>query len=338
MAGSGSRRSPREQNEEEDPLQPGEDSIAVNPEIVPPMSALEILREAIRILRQEISAFSSILFLLICPVSAALLSDAFVSRSLAAALSRRLILAVGFAGLPPTHILREICRHVAGTVLSLVSCLPLLLSLLLTARALTAYIIACCYSGKTPRLAEFWAMLRRLWRRLLYTYLCIGAAVFSCLALFFAVVSVLCNLLMVSGLRSGEMVYPVLVAFGVGFAYSLVVGNLAGVVSVLEDSSGIEALLRSIRLARGRVHAGLAIFLGSTVGLVFVQGLFEHRVKYLSYGDGSSRIWEAPLLVLMHSFVILVDSMTNVVFYFTCRSEEVSENSSIQEMETVDAT
>jgi hypothetical protein len=32
-------------------------------------------------------------------------------------------------------------------------------------------------------------------------------------------------------------------------------------------------------------------------------------VKTLSYGDGSSRLWEGPLLVLMYSFVTLIDSM-----------------------------
>ena len=111
----------------------------------------------------------------------------------------------------------------------------------------------------------------------------------------------------------------------------MIVCNLAGVISVLENRSGVEALLRSMRLMRGQTHAGLMIFLGSTIGLAFVEGLFEHRVKTLSYGDGSSRIWEAPLLVLMYSFVVLVDSMMSAVFYFTCRSSSIQKISIVED-------
>ncbi|TKY58911.1 hypothetical protein E2542_SST15985 [Spatholobus suberectus] len=57
--------------------------------------------------------------------------------------------------------------------------------------------------------------------------------------------------------------------------------------------------------------------------MAFVEGLFEHRVKTLSYGDGSSRVWEGPLLVVMYSFVMLIDSMMSAVFYFSCRSSSV---------------
>lgn len=67
------------------------------------------------------------------------------------------------------------------------------------------------------------------------------------------------------------------------------------------------------------------MFLGSTIVMAFVEGLFEHRVKTLSYGNGSSRLWEGPLLVFMYSFVVLIDSMMSAVFYFTCRSSVMEE-------------
>jgi hypothetical protein len=46
-------------------------------------------------------------------------------------------------------------------------------------------------------------------------------------------------------------------------------------------------------------------------------------VKTLSYGNGSSRLWEGPLLVLMYSFVMLIDAMMSAVFYLTCRSSSL---------------
>lgn len=117
----------------------------------------------------------------------------------------------------------------------------------------------------------------------------------------------------------------VVLAFSIAYAHITVLCNLAGVVSVLEEGFGlIDVFYRSVVLIRGQMQTGLFIFLVSIVGLSFVEWLFEHRVKTLSYGDGSSRIWEGPLLVLMHSFVVLVDCMMSAVFYFTCRSPSPS--------------
>jgi hypothetical protein len=49
----------------------------------------------------------------------------------------------------------------------------------------------------------------------------------------------------------------------------------------------------------GDLHR-LFIFLLSTIGLAFVEGLFEHRVM-LSYVNGTSRLWKGPSLIPMYS-------------------------------------
>ena len=130
-------------------------------------------------------------------------------------------------------------------------------------------------------------------------------------------------------------------AYSVVYAHTIIICNLGGVIAVLEEVAGFNALRRSVQLMRGQTHVGLLIFLGSTIGLAFVEGLFEHRVKTLSYGDGSSRLWEGPLLVLMYSFVMLIDSMMSAVFYFTCRSSSLDfldeEGASVEELEMMRA-
>ncbi|KAF2555923.1 hypothetical protein F2Q68_00014115 [Brassica cretica] len=120
-------------------------------------------------------------------------------------------------------------------------------------------------------------------------------------------------------------------AFSIVFANAIIVCNTAVVISVLEDVSGAGALVRASDLIKGQVQVGLLIFLGSTLGLAFVEGLFDHRVKKVSYGDGSSRLWEGPLLVVMYSFVTLIDSMMSAVFYFSCRVYYSMEASSVGE-------
>ncbi|CAD5185095.1 unnamed protein product [Musa acuminata subsp. malaccensis] len=293
----------------------------------PPTRALEILRETVRILRADPSPFMTALAL-ICPVSAALLSGALVPLATAALLSRRLDLLAVASGLPPARPLFQLCRHFVAILLSAAACFPLLVTALLLARSSIAYSVACSYAARKVRRVEFFAAVRPIWRCILFTYLWICAAISACVVLFLALLLLVCNLCAILGYPPEIIVYPallVVLVFSIVYAHTIIVCNLAGVVSVLEEISGLRAFLRSVRLIRGKRQVGLLMFLGSTIGMGFVQGLFEHRVKTVSYGDGSSRLWEGPLLVFMYSFVVLVDSMMSAVFYFTCRSSIIEE-------------
>ncbi|KAI0493225.1 hypothetical protein KFK09_027501 [Dendrobium nobile] len=83
---------------------------------VPPMNALEILRETARILRTDPSTFMTILALLICLVSAALLSNFLIDQAIVTVLGRRLMRLAVTSGLPSTHFVKQICHHLAGTI------------------------------------------------------------------------------------------------------------------------------------------------------------------------------------------------------------------------------
>ncbi|XP_008790177.4 uncharacterized protein LOC103707457 [Phoenix dactylifera] len=310
--------------------------------IVPPMNALEILRETVRILRADPSTFMTILALLICPVSAALLFNTLVDAAVVGAVSHRFVLLAVTSGLPPTHFLKQMCHHLAGTVVSSAFCFPLLISLLLLARASIVYSVACSYAGKKVVALEFFGTVRRIWRRLVSTYIWVCVCISGCLALFLALLVMVCSAFSCLGYPPEIVVYPALftvLVFSMVYAHTIIVCNLASVISVLEDVLGPQALVRSIHLIKGQTQAGLLIFLGSAIGMAFVEGLFEHRVKTLSYGDGSSRLWEGPLLVLMYSFVVLTDYMMSAVFYFTCRSSSMGvlsgDGHSLEELEKI---
>ncbi|KAG6476985.1 uncharacterized protein LOC122022264 [Zingiber officinale] len=293
-----------------------------------PMSALDILRETVRILRADPSPFMTTLALLICPVSAALLSDVLAPHAATEALSRRLARLAIASGLPPLQPLLQLCRRLAASILSAAACFPLLATALLLARSSISYSVACSYAGKNSLHSEFFAVVRRIWPRLLSTYICVCASISACLSIFIALILLVCNVFAVMGYPPEIIVYPALITvliFSMVYAHTIILCNLAGVISVLEEVSGLQALFRSVQVIRGQTQAGLLIFLGSTVGMALVEGLFEHRVKTLSYGDGSSRLWEGPLLVFLYSFVVLVDSMMSAVFYFTCRSSIIEE-------------
>jgi hypothetical protein len=291
------------------------------------MNAMEILRETVRVLRADPHAFTSVLFLLLCPASGCLLlSAAALDGAVVLPLARKLLVAAASSGLPLTHFVRQLAHHLAATLVSAVVSFPALLTLLLAARAAVAYTVAAVYAGKPLVAGEVTLLTRRAWPRLAATYALGCAAVTAGLVAFLALLVAACSALK-SMLCPPDIVvlaglFTVL-AYSVVYAHTIIVCNLGGVIAVLEDVAGLNAFRRSVQLMRGQTHVGLLIFLGSTIGLAFVEGLFEHRVKTLSYGDGSSRLWEGPLLVLMYSFVMLIDSMMNAVFYFTCRSSSL---------------
>ncbi|PSS13474.1 GATA zinc finger domain-containing protein [Actinidia chinensis var. chinensis] len=286
------------------------------------MSALEILRETVRILRYNLIGFVGIVGLLICPVLAILLSNVLVDQSIVKRLTIRLLLVAKSSGLPLRPFIKQSCHKFSEMAMSSAVCFPLYITLSLLSKAAVVYSVDCTYSRKKFDASKFYVIVTRIWRRLVSTYLWVCGVIVGCLTLFLVLLVAVSSLFSVIGFASDLIVYSAMIVgliFSVMFANAIIICNIAIVISVLENVSGPQALLRSSLLIRGQTQVGLLIFLGSTIGMAFVEGLFEHRVKTLSYGDGSSRIWEGPLLVLMYSFLVLIDSMMSAVFYFSCR-------------------
>lgn len=286
------------------------------------LSVLEILRETIRILRLNSTGFLVIAALFICPVSAILLSNAFVEQSVVEKLSFRFILVAEASGLPKSHFTRLVCRKLSESVLSLTFCFPFLVTLWLFAKAAIVHSVARSYAGKKLTIAKLLTMIRRIWKRVILTYFWVCIAIVGCIAAFLLLLVILVNVLVSTGICSSCAIYAVFglgVIFSVLFAHTLIICNLANVISIFEDCRGMAALFRSMYLIKGRTQVGLMIFLGTSIGTAFVESLYEHRVKALNYGDVYSRIWEGPLLVIMYTFVVLIDAMMSCIFYFTCK-------------------
>lgn len=202
-------------------------------------------------------------------------------------------------------------------------CFPLFITLLLMSKAAVVYSVDCTYARKMFDANKCYVIMTKIWKRIVFTYLWACSVMVGCLTLFLVFLVTVSSLLSLIGFPPGFNVYIAIIIglfFSIFLANAIIICNIATVISVLEDVAGPQALMRSSILIRGQTQVGLLIFLGSTIGMSFVEGLFEHRVKTLSYGDGSSRIWEGPLLVLMYSFAVLIDIMMSTVFYFSCKS------------------
>lgn len=286
------------------------------------LTALEILRETIRILRFNSSGFLVIAALLICPVSTILLSDAFVDQSVVGKLSFRFRLVAETSGLPKSDFTNLVCRKLSESVLSLTFCFPYLITLWLFGKAAIVHSVAGTYAGKTLTIAKFITMIRKIWKRVMLTYIWVCIAIIGCIAVFLLLLVIVVNMAVSMGICSNCAIYAVLglgVFFSVLFAHTLIICNLANVISIFEDCRGLAALFRSMHLIKGRTQVGLMIILGIAIGTAFVESLYEYRVKSLTYGDVYSRMWEGPLLIIMYTFVVLIDAMMSCIFYFTCK-------------------
>ncbi|KAL1551086.1 hypothetical protein AAHA92_18972 [Salvia divinorum] len=287
------------------------------------MGALDILRETVWILRFNSGGFMAIVAVLICPVSAVLLSNVLVDQSLVKRLSFRLLLVAKSSGLPLKPFVKQSCHRMAEMVISAAMCFPLFVTLLLLSKAAVVHTVDCTYSRKKFDASKFYGIICKIWKRIVTTYLWGCLVMSGCLTFFIVLLVVVSCVFLIMGFPSDLILYPAMVVgliFSIIFANAIIICNTAIVISVLEDVAGPQAVLRSSSLIKGQTQVGLLIFLGSTIGMAFVEGLFEHRVKTLSYGDGSSRLWEGPLLVVMYSFVVMIDSMMSTVFYFSCKS------------------
>ncbi|KAK9051015.1 hypothetical protein SSX86_027640 [Deinandra increscens subsp. villosa] len=285
--------------------------------------SLEILRETVRILRCNPTTFIAISALLIYPVSALHLLNRLIDQSVVRQIEQTLVFIVESSGLSSVPFVKQSCHKFAELTVSSIVSFPLYCTLLLVSKSAVVYSVECVYSRKKLVTFKFYAMTRKIWRRVISTYMLTCALLVGCLTLFLMVVICVSKLLCMIGFSPDSIACIAGITglfFLVLFAHTVIVCDLCLVILMSEDVSGRQAMVRSSVLVKGQTRAGLMVFIGSTIGIAVVKGVLEHRVKSLSYGEGCLRIWERPVLVLVYSFVVLVDFMMSTVFFFSCKS------------------
>lgn len=195
--------------------------------------------------------------------------------------------------------------------------LVLVLSLLSTSAVV--YSIACLYTAKDLSFRKVLSVVPKVWRRLIVTFLWNFLILIAYNSVsFLAVVFVL---FFVGPNRLGVALLTLLVlAYIFGLVYISVVWHLASVVSVLEDSYGIQAMQKSRALIRGKALVAGVIFLKLNLILMAINFLFSGLVVY----DGSvgvlGRVALGILLFVALSKLILFGLVIQTVIYFVCKS------------------
>ncbi|KAH7447440.1 hypothetical protein KP509_01G107200 [Ceratopteris richardii] len=194
----------------------------------------------------------------------------------------------------------------------------------LLSTAAVVYTVACIYSEKSLSYTKVLSVVPRVWRRLVITFLWVFLLIFA----YHAVAILIFHLVFKN---SPNIAIPVLVIiilllwiffFGV-HVYISCIWHLASVITVLEDSYGIHALMKSIDLIRGSKRAAIQLFILYLGVGTFISIIFHAFVLYNHGHDGSSlffRLLYGIMLVILLTFVTLFGMVAQTVFYFACKA------------------
>lgn len=159
----------------------------------------------------------------------------------------------------------------------------------------------------------------KVWKRLAATFLWSFAVLVS-----YHTASATALFLLAEFLRIGGGA-PILVTLAIpyfsGFVYITLLWHLASVVSVLENSYGIGAVIKSKALIKGKMSTAAAIFLLLCLCFFGIQILFEFGAVLPRWGLRiEARIAIGIVCFLMLFMVILFGLVAQTVVYFVCKS------------------
>ncbi|KAI6691864.1 hypothetical protein NL676_019574 [Syzygium grande] len=183
------------------------------------------------------------------------------------------------------------------------------------------YTIACVYTSRCISFGRVMSVIPKVWKRLMITYL------WSFLAVSIYIVSIIVTILicyLLSDLSHSPAIavtlgFVLLILFLFGFVYISVILDLAGVISVLEDICGVQAMFKSKNLIKGKTGISIAINLLLAIGSMASHTVF--RISMASgYGSGFLKSGVAVLCFLFLLQLSLFGLVAQTVIYFVCKS------------------
>ncbi|KAK7311484.1 hypothetical protein RJT34_09667 [Clitoria ternatea] len=195
----------------------------------------------------------------------------------------------------------------------------LLLIFSLLSTSAVVYTVASIYTSRDISFSKVIIVVPKVWKRLMVTFVCTFIAFFA-----YNVMALLVFIIwaLTVGGRSGSAAVLLLLAvlYFAGFVYLTVVWQMASVVTVLEESCGVPAMVKSNELIKGKMGLCVLVFLTLVVSFGLVQFLFRKTVvKGWSLGFVDRGIYGTLALVLF-SQLYLFQLVIQTVLYFVCKS------------------
>ncbi|KMT09159.1 hypothetical protein BVRB_6g132650 [Beta vulgaris subsp. vulgaris] len=200
----------------------------------------------------------------------------------------------------------------------------LIFSLLCTSAIV--YTVACIYTGKEITFKKIMSVVPKVWKRLMVTLLWNFAIMFAYNFVWFIISMIAILIWLILFFPNGEVVGNVgscimLLLYLIGFTYISIIWQLASVVSVLEDTYGIQAMTKSKDLIKGKMGISSAMFLIFTICLVGIEMLFQQsEVIDWRINGVLVKLGYGILCLLLLTLLFLFGLVVQTVIYFVCKS------------------
>lgn len=199
----------------------------------------------------------------------------------------------------------------------------LIFSLLSTSAVV--YTIACIYTGKEITYKKIMSVVPKVWKRLIITFLWNFGIMFVYNFIWFIITMIALIIWFIfifpNGDSLGKLASSILfIIYLLGFTYINVIWQLASVISVLEDTYGIQAMMRSKKLIKGKMGISTAVFLIFTFCFVGIEMLFE-KAEVIDWTVGiGGKICYGILCLVLLTLLFLFGLVVQTVIYFVCKS------------------
>ncbi|KAI3886427.1 hypothetical protein MKX03_036714 [Papaver bracteatum] len=198
----------------------------------------------------------------------------------------------------------------------------LVLSLLSTSAVV--YTIACAYTKKKITFSKVASVVPTVWKRLLITFLWTFLIMFL-----YNLFSLLIVFLITFTLKPAEGFDSIgtwimigiidIIIYAIGFIYISVIWHLASVVSVMEESYGYKAILKSKALIKGKIWISLVIFITLQISFMIAVAAFDSLVVHGRIGL-MGKVSLGIFFLLLLSILIHFGLVVQTVLYFVCKS------------------
>lgn len=297
------------------------------PEDLQFLNIFGILRESIKILRSHAKLFVALTVTLIVPLCLVGLGHHLVTEPLAAKIKRDEFFAARQRGTSAEETTEErIHEELTKFYIFFGLYVLFLLAFSLLSTSAIVYSVACIYSETITSYRKVLTVVPRVWKRLLVTFIwAILLVLIFMILLFFAVfveAFVVTALFGMNAVVFNIIFWPSFIFSIACLIYINCVWHLASVITVLEESYGLGAMKKSLRLIKGKQLVAYCLFLIYSVctfliGLGFGLGVVHGHHNKVAI---PIRILLGCTLILLLSVVDLMGFLVQTVFYFTCKA------------------
>ncbi|XP_040999110.1 uncharacterized protein LOC121244927 [Juglans microcarpa x Juglans regia] len=282
-----------------------------------------VYREAYKIIFSWRKILSQITLALVIPLSFIYLvhmevSDLLFSRIV----HNEIVLDETRAGTPKHNKLSDVLTSEWITFLLFKAAyFTFLLVFSLLSTSAVVYTIACIYTGREVTFKKVMSVVPKVWKRLMVTFICTFIAFFAYNIVAFLIM-ITCAIFLIES--ASRYFVPILIAVGilylVGFVYMTIVWQLASVVTVLEDSYGVQAMLKSKALLKGKMWVATVIFFKLNISLAIIQIAYRKLVVHGWRLGMVSRVGYGIICLLLLFKLVLFGLIIQTVIYFVCKS------------------